>query len=372
MRTLSPQDFDAALTCIREIHNLDSLASFESFAERITVLLHRVVQADLIGCLETSPDPAATAYYFNPPGVASEQTHRVWEHVGHEHAVLANHLRTGDTRFYKISDFLSQQAYRRSALYQELYRRMDVEDVMATFFPLEHSCQVSVALHRDRRSFSERDRLLLNLLQPHIVQAWKNARLLKQLLGELTAVQTSLEALDIGVIALDPSGRIRTMNGKARSYLQTYFPDRNVTREVPHAIAEWLRLQNQGGAGRLPSPPKPLQIRTAHGQLLITNVPRQEGTVLIATQESRAPETTALCGLGLTRREAEIVVWVSQGKTNAAIAGILGISWRTVQKHLEHVFRKLEVDSRTAIATIAWENIRAQMPARSSLRGSER
>lgn len=369
MRTLSPLDFDAALTCIREIHKLDSLAGFDSFAERITTLLHRVVRADLIGCLETSPDPAATAYYFNPPGVASEQTHRVWEHVGHEHAVLENYLRTGDTRFYKISDFVSQQAYRRSALYKELYRGMDVEDVMATFFPLEQSCQVSVALHRDRRSFSERDRLLLNLIQPHIVQAWKNAKLVKQLLSELTAVQTSLEALDIGVIALDAAGRIRTMNSQAKSYLQTYFPGRTVTREVPHAIAEWLRLHNQGGAGRLPSPPKPLQIRTAHGQLLITNVPRREGTVLIATQESRAPDTTALCALGLTSREAEIVIWVSQGKTNVEIASILGISWRTVQKHLEHVFRKLEVDSRTAIATIAWESMRVQMLRKESVAG---
>jgi DNA-binding NarL/FixJ family response regulator len=52
--------------------------------------------------------------------------------------------------------------------------------------------------------------------------------------------------------------------------------------------------------------------------------------------------------LGLTRREAEVMAWVAQGKSNSDIATILSSSPRTVAKHIEHVFGKLNVESRTA------------------------
>jgi DNA-binding CsgD family transcriptional regulator len=54
--------------------------------------------------------------------------------------------------------------------------------------------------------------------------------------------------------------------------------------------------------------------------------------------------------LGLTDREVEVLTWVADGKTNAEIGLILGTSKRTVQKHLEHIFEKLGVETHTAAA----------------------
>ncbi|NCP12686.1 MAG: response regulator [Sphingomonadales bacterium] len=56
---------------------------------------------------------------------------------------------------------------------------------------------------------------------------------------------------------------------------------------------------------------------------------------------------------GLTRREAEVLLWVSYGKTNKTVSEVLGISPRTVNKHLEKVFRKLGVETRAAATAIA-------------------
>jgi DNA-binding response OmpR family regulator/DNA-binding CsgD family transcriptional regulator len=56
---------------------------------------------------------------------------------------------------------------------------------------------------------------------------------------------------------------------------------------------------------------------------------------------------------GLTRREAEVLLWVSYGKTNRTVSEILGISPRTVNKHLEQVFKKLGVETRAAATAIA-------------------
>lgn len=57
--------------------------------------------------------------------------------------------------------------------------------------------------------------------------------------------------------------------------------------------------------------------------------------------------------LGLTRREAEVLLWVSYGKSSSDISDVLEISPRTVQKHLEHVYEKLGVETRSAAAAIA-------------------
>ena len=57
--------------------------------------------------------------------------------------------------------------------------------------------------------------------------------------------------------------------------------------------------------------------------------------------------------LGLTTREGEVLQWLSKGKTNRDIAQILGLSPRTVDKHLEQIYSKLGVENRTAAAAIA-------------------
>jgi DNA-binding NarL/FixJ family response regulator len=62
-----------------------------------------------------------------------------------------------------------------------------------------------------------------------------------------------------------------------------------------------------------------------------------------------------LLGLGLTPRVAEVLLWVAQGKTNADIATILGISESTVKKHVLEVFEKLGVETRSAAALRALE-----------------
>lgn len=61
--------------------------------------------------------------------------------------------------------------------------------------------------------------------------------------------------------------------------------------------------------------------------------------------------------LGLTPREAEVLLWVAQGKANADVATILGISEKTAKIHLWHVFEKLHVETRTAAALIAIETL---------------
>jgi DNA-binding CsgD family transcriptional regulator len=64
----------------------------------------------------------------------------------------------------------------------------------------------------------------------------------------------------------------------------------------------------------------------------------------------------------LTAKEAEVLYWVVKGKTNKDIGDILGSSPMTVKKHLERVFVKLGVETRTAAAGMAMSRIRQLHP----------
>ena len=61
----------------------------------------------------------------------------------------------------------------------------------------------------------------------------------------------------------------------------------------------------------------------------------------------------ALASLKLTPREAEVLSWISEGKTNQEIGVIVGASTGTICKHVEHILSKLHVENRTTAAVVA-------------------
>lgn len=79
-----------------------------------------------------------------------------------------------------------------------------------------------------------------------------------------------------------------------------------------------------------------------------------------ATRSASAADATPGAierALGVTAREAEILSWVVQGKTNPEIGTILGIQLTTVKKHLESIYTKLGVETRTAAVTLVLEKV---------------
>ena len=72
-------------------------------------------------------------------------------------------------------------------------------------------------------------------------------------------------------------------------------------------------------------------------------------------------EADSLRSMGLTERETEVLAWVAEGKSNRDVGLILGIRSVTVKKHLEHIFQKLGVETRTAAVVFALRKTRQIM-----------
>ena len=143
----------------------------------------------------------------------------------------------------------------------------------------------------------------------------------------------------------------------ARDLLLEYFEA--PAGQIPRVVLEWLQSEAVVAAeGR---EPRTLVVNLRDRQLVLALQQRTgDDDVLIVMREvSDAAVVQALVqALKLTLREAEVLYWVAKGKTNRDIGDILGASPATVKKHLERVYVKLGVETRTAAAAIAMARLR--------------
>lgn len=101
-----------------------------------------------------------------------------------------------------------------------------------------------------------------------------------------------------------------------------------------------------------------------HQQIGDGDTSAEDGDWLIVMREVSDTAVIEAMSLSfkLTPKEAEVLYWVVKGKTNKDIGDILGSSPMTVKKHLERVFVKLGVETRTAAAGMAMTRIRQLLP----------
>lgn len=351
MGVLSQGNFRAILDLLKQSYEIQTP---EEFAKGLVAEIPKIISSDLVGWVETYPElNGAWRYYDNPPGFLTEKMHEEWKRLAPEDPRVRQAHRAGAFGIpLKISDFLSQTQFHRTALYNEMYRGMDVEDAMGFMFPTAPLSFAGVAVHRDRATFTEDDRLALTLLAPHIEQAWRNTKLVAEMRDQIRAFADTLEIRKEGIAVLGANRRVRFMTARALRYIEKYFGRLKADDGLPEKLDAWVRRQeNPSQASRMAVPSRPLVLEADGGsELTVTLAPDGSGITLIMQERV---VNTDLTVLGLTRRQSEVLLWVTRGKSNEDISSILNMSLGTVKKHLEHIFEKLGIESRTAAATMA-------------------
>jgi len=107
-------------------------------------------------------------------------------------------------------------------------------------------------------------------------------------------------------------------------------------------------------SGDIISAREPLVVEGQEGRLIVRLISADGGSFLLLQQQDTVLRPASLEVLGLSRREAEVLAWVAQGKTDAAIGTILSLSPRTVAKHLQHIYERLGVENRSSAAALAF------------------
>ena len=170
----------------------------------------------------------------------------------------------------------------------------------------------------------------------------------------------ALEESDRGVVILTGNVRLRFGTQRARGWISEYFePSRDVDR-LPESLQRWVEHQQSLLAkdDSIPPPREPLILERTEKRLMVRFVEdrSEDGCLLILEEQLLQFSAGLLEPLGLTRREAQVLLWVARGKTDKEVAVLLYVSPRTVKKHVEHIYEKLGVRSRTEAVALALES----------------
>ena len=153
-------------------------------------------------------------------------------------------------------------------------------------------------------------------------------------------------SLSQAVLIVDSDGHLAFCARAARELLTGYLDPFDPEAPLPSAL---LRGQP------IARPPSPVCLRARRFAEAGNRGDEAGLTVLLLKEEAPDPSLLLLNTLDLTEREAEVLYWVAQGKTSPEIAIILGAALKTVKKHLQRVYEKLGVETRTAAALRASE-----------------
>ena len=251
MERLGPSDYESVLGFVRQLY---AVARIEDFSRVTSFGIRRLIPCDILMYKEIYLRRHLAKMIEEPAGSLPAERAAAFEHYASQHPLIAHYARTGEERPQKISDFVTLNEFRNLAVYDAFFGKLAINHQMAVGLRVGPELLIGIAVNRKRSDFSERDRAVLGLARPHLLQAFQIAEVRARLLQRAEAAERAL----------------------------------------------W----------------------TAPVQRLAS----------------------------LTSREREVLVLVAEGKTNPQIADLLRLSPRTVQKHLEHVYEKLDVQRRTAAA----------------------
>ncbi|MCY7368364.1 MAG: helix-turn-helix transcriptional regulator [Chamaesiphon sp.] len=358
------QQLNQGIQQLYTIHNLDT------FGLDTLKIIDRLVPADLPSFQSThvpTRQLSGVALYPSPEFFTPELTAVVQQHY-RQHPIV-EHLEQTFHGAYKISDFVSQQAFHRlEGLYQQYLRPFGIEDQMTLFLPPDRSISsahlapkdetlVGFALNRAERSFSERDRLILNLLRPHLFQAYTNAQKFRQLEQNACQLQELLD--DLGTIVLNTEGRIISIAPQAIIWLETYFIKSSYCTQIPDHLWSWVKHQVDYLAHKpcLDKVCRLLRVQKNGRELTVRLILESDLRYLLLLEEQTLSSFDFLKFLGLSQRETEVLQWLMQGKDNKYIAVQLTIKVSTVRKHLENIYLKLGVRSRAEAISYALDKL---------------
>ncbi len=170
-------------------------------------------------------------------------------------------------------------------------------------------------------------------------------------LANARLTMSARSALDVAgqyMFAVSPQGDILWTTPQVNQLLEAANAEGWMETRISQEIGGWLKHKPNAGASlNLNAPRYPLRV-------VLLGQDRGDQLLLRLVDAEKPDETVLLkSAFAITSRESEVLLWVAKGKTNREIGLILGTSPRTVNKHLEQIYKKLSVENRTAAAAKA-------------------
>jgi DNA-binding NarL/FixJ family response regulator len=180
----------------------------------------------------------------------------------------------------------------------------------------------------------------------------------EELLARITAhvsrarlIDNARAALDMArqfVLAVQDDGRMLWATPETEELLARHGIDLgNAPDSIAERLRPWIAEADKRSDLSLKTPGASLTLR------YFKRIDHNEHLLRVVGQNILTDPSLLEAALPLTKREAEVLLWVAHGKTNREIGDLLSLSPRTVNKHLEQIYPKIQVDNRAAATSIA-------------------
>lgn len=233
MSRLSPSDLGQALNFLREA---EGVTGHDPFPSQLLDLLRELVGCDSVSYCELDR-PHERVLFLNGCSRAREldaaagpDAVRTFWRLRHQHPVCVHQDRMHDFAALKLSDFLTRSQLRRREIYWDYFRPFGVEFELDVGLPAPPTHTKVFLFARGSRDFTERERLLLDLLRPHFVSLYAAARN-RRVLAALEGREESARAL----VVLSSNGAVDFVGPDARELLHRYF------ETTPGDCRKWSR-----------------------------------------------------------------------------------------------------------------------------------
>ncbi len=334
---LSANDMRKVLDFVGEAHGAGDLEEFRKF---LPSGLSELVRTDYASYNEVGSD-GSVYVAISVPEVSNELLPE-WVRYAHQNPLMKRVAQTRDGRAYRFSDVAKREELDRLELFQGFYRALGIRHQIAFTLPSPPELTFGLALSRGGRDYSDRDRDLLNLTRPHLIQAYRNVQARERAGQLIEALRRGLDASH-EAIAIVEAGAISFASQSARERLRALgWQDGTPAPEL---------LLSPGPTGRLWDP---LLMADADGNLVIRRLPSgaRDSFVVVFERPRAELDEAALRGMGLSARESQVLQLLARGHATKSIAARMEISPRTVHKHTERIHAKLGTHDRAqAIAT---------------------
>lgn len=294
-----------------------------------------------------------TVFSAPVPSLGSSEL-ETFDRFFYEHPLVRFHSQHADGGACRISDAVATGEFRRSPLFNEYYRRLGIDHVMAMPLFVDRRFLISFVANRSGRDFGDGDRGVFDAVRVQLAALFRHALLLERARAAMTRIEELSVQEGWCVICIDGAGRVRRISDRARERVALCCPGEPlaVDGRLPAALDRWV-VESLADVYDVLSRNATASLTLAHAGTslrfhLVPDADATDGYLVLVGRPARGGPLEPAQDLPVTAREREVLTWAAAGKTNQQIAEILGTSTRTVEKHFEHIFDKLGVETRTA------------------------
>lgn len=357
LANLPDRDLRAALNALRAIAG-ESTAS-ASFVGSALEELASIVASDLTTLSICDLAQGSRRVVGRRSESLSEADRAAFDRHFRDHPLVRFHSSHPGGPTQRITDCVSASAFRNSPLHADYYRRIGIDFVMALPLRIDNANVISVVFNRSHSDFQDRERGVLDAVRHPLAAIYRNLAVCEEAGIGLRCINQLAADGGWQMARVTAGGRILDASPAVLRLLTRFFPGFAAASQtsLPAMLLDWLtRSRNWGLERSAIDHAQHFTLARLGSRLNVHSVPDPDGSgavFLLMKAERLGLNVAQLQQLPLTEREREVLALIVAGKTNGEIAVLLTISPRTVQKHLEHIFQKLGVETRTGAAVCA-------------------